>query len=61
MKIFEVLHNYCVYESADYTYSLHRSKKGAVKEMIKLKEERWSDKYYADFERFGYRVTELRD
>lgn len=62
MKIYEVLYNDFIYESSDSTYSIHKSKKGAVKEMIRLKIERWNDLQYDEsFERFKYRINKLRD
>jgi hypothetical protein len=52
MKVYAVMHNYCTVESSSRVVSLHRSMRGAVRAMTKLKtedrlreekENRWAD------------------
>ena len=63
MKVYELLYNECIYESAFDTISIHSTIKGASKEMLRIKEERWGDLFFGpirDYERFKYRITQVK-
>lgn len=65
MKVYAVMHNDCIYESAASVISLHCSKQGAVRAMIKFKFAYIADRAVhglgVDHEHFGYKVFEVDD
>ena len=44
MLVYSAEHNYCIYESAFYSLSLHTTKKGAYKAMRKHLLKEWEDR-----------------
>ena len=61
-KVYAVLHTDCIYESAYYVVSLHKTKKGAVKGMKKFKEILFNDPMHSlSFDGFKYSTYKLQE
>lgn len=43
MKVYAFKHTSCIYESAHAVVSLHRTKRGAFKAMVRFMNQRWQD------------------
>lgn len=64
MKIYAVLYNYFIMESAYETISLHKTKVSAAKAMLALKSEKFYDtldNFNEDWQKFGYKIFLLKD
>jgi len=59
MIVYAVTHCDCIYESSFRTVSLHATKTGAVKAMIKLRRGRFYDGWFSQFEAFGYQKISI--
>lgn len=62
IKLYQVTFNPFIHESAYETISIHFTKRGAVKSMIKLKEIEFNDPYFdEDWQKFRYKISVLKD